>query len=154
MSGIKPYQYKMPSKGKLETDKNRLPEQTAEAADPTPLTGFVNGVRATNIEERFARALKKHGLRYRFQVEFRTAASLPGRERVVDFVVYHGLKYPVEVDGEFAHSTAAQETADRIREELLNEVFRWKCMPPLQRVKWWQLETQVQADAVVGELFD
>lgn len=150
----KPYQYKQPVNRKPRMAVNRLPRQTNPAADPKPLTGYVNGVKATNIEERFARALRRHGLRYRFQVEFRTAVSLPGRARVVDFVVYHGLRYPVEVDGEIAHSTGEQEAADRVREELLNEVFRWKCMPPMRRVKWWQLETQAQADAVVRDMFD
>jgi len=153
MSKRKPFQYKTPSKRTPRVDVNRLEPPTTETDDPRPLTGYVNGVKATDIEERFARALRKHGLRYRFQVRFETVQSLPGRARVVDFVVYHGLRYPVEVDGEIAHSTGAQEAADRLREELLNEVFRWRCMPPLQRVKWWQLETQGQADAVVRELF-
>lgn len=153
MAVRKPYKYRRKGKPRLAMGVNRLPELTAEPADPVPLSGYVNGVRATNIEERFARALKKHGLRYRFQVRFATAVSLPDHERVVDFVVYHGLRYPVEVDGEYAHSTNAREAADAIREELLNEVFRWRSMPPLRRVKWWQLETQAQADAAVGELF-
>lgn len=153
MAKLKPYQYKKSSKRTPSMDVNRLPVPTSETADAIPLTGYVNCLGATDIEERFARALRKHGLRYRFQVRFETAASLPGQARVVDFVICHGLRYPVEVDGEVAHRTSAQEAADRVREALLNEVFRWRGMPPLRRVKWWQLETQVLADAVVRELF-
>lgn len=148
-----PYRYKLPRRQPAPVAINRLPPPTIVPADPTPLTGYVNGVRATSIEERFARALRRRGLRFRFQVRFPTAASLPGHERVVDFVVYHGLRYPVEVDGEMTHSTSAQQGADAVREALLNEIFRWKGMLPLQRVKWWQLETQALADAAVEKLF-
>lgn len=153
MTAGKPYQYRHIKQPNALLAVNRLPAPTAQPDDPNPLTGYVNGIKATNIEERFARALRQRDLHFRFQVRFPTATSLPGHERIVDFVIYYGLRYPVEVDGEMSHSTSAQLGADAVREALLNEVFRWKGMPPLRRVKWWQLETQVMADAAVSRLF-
>ena len=133
--------------------KKRLQAPSAAKADPTPLTGLIKGKQATDIEERFGRALASLGLEFRFQVRFRTVDSLPGREKEVDFVVENGLSYPVDIDCKIGHYTAAQRGRDRIREVLLNEVFVRRGMALLQRIAWYQLETQEQAEYIVRRLF-
>jgi hypothetical protein len=133
--------------------KNRLKQITVQA-DPVPLTGLVKGKPATDIEERFARALGSLGLGFRFQVRFSTVGSLPWQEKVVDFVVQvSGVFQPVEVDGDIGHRTSAQRGRDAIREVLLNEVFIWLGYLPLVRVKWFELESQEMADGVVRRMF-
>ena len=132
--------------------KNRLKQITVQA-DPVPLTGLVKGKPATDIEERFARALGSLGLGFRFQVRFSTVGSLPWQEKVVDFVVQvSGVFQPVEVDGDIGHRTSAQRGRDAIREVLLNEVFIRLGYLPLVRVKWFELESQEMADGVVRSM--
>jgi hypothetical protein len=148
----KVYRYKAVREGEERLGLNRLPG-IGEVVDPQPLTGWVHGKRATDIEERFARGLRSMLLDFWFQVPFSTRLSVPGREKVVDFVVEKGFRYPVEVDGPMWHTISAEQGKDEVREILLNEVFRFLGYMPLQRVKWWQLESQAMADEVVRELF-
>ena len=131
---------------------NRL-KPMAEGGDEPPLTGLVHGKRATDIEERFARGLDQAGLAFAFQVEVYVLGSLPGRGKVVDFVVRAGMLYPVEVDGPIGHSTAAELGADAVRTAFLNERFRKMGWALLERAPWWQLQNQAQADRTVRRVF-
>jgi hypothetical protein len=149
---IKVYKYKVLPQRRERLQLNRVTRIKAEA-DEIPLTGWVHGKRATDIEERFARALMGIGLDFRFQVPVKTRVSLPGHERVVDFIVETGLTIPVEVDGPRGHNNSAQQAMDEVREMLLNEVFRWWGYSPLQRVPWWRLDTQEGAGTLVREIF-
>ena len=133
--------------------KGRL-KRHFEQADPIPLTGSLLGKRATDIEERFGRALLSVKLRFRFQVRFRTADHAPGRKKVVDFVVESkGIDHPVEIDGRIGHLTSAQQGKDAVREAMLNEVFVKRGLALLQRVSWTELETQEDADRTVRRMF-
>jgi hypothetical protein len=131
---------------------NRL-EQTGFVIDPIPLTGFVQGRKASDIEERFARALERSGLKFLFQARVSVMESVPGQDKLVDFMVDAGNRYPIEIDGPIAHRTAAQKGKDLIREILLNHTFLRRGIMPIRRVKWWQLEIQSLANRLVGELF-
>ena len=152
MGTIKIYKYKVPSQRVKRFRVNRVTEIRPEA-DEVPLTGWVHGKQATDIEERFARALMGMGLDFRFQVPVATRVSLPGHERIVDFLVDLGITMPVEVDGPRGHMNSAQQANDDVRDMLLNEVFRWWGYLPLQRVPWWRLGTQEEAGSVVMEIF-
>lgn len=152
MGLTKIYKYKVPSPRRERLRVNRVARIKLEA-DDIPLTGWVHGKQATDIEERFARALMEVGLDFRFQVPVATRVSLPGHERIVDFVVEMGITVPVEVDGPRGHKNNAQQAKDEVREMLLNEVFRWWGYSPLQRIPWWRLNTQEMAGSVVRELF-
>jgi len=149
---VKVFKYQVPRRVEERLDLNRLPG-IKEITDPKPLTGWVHGKQATDIEERFARGLMQMNLEFRFQAPFPVRDSLPGHEMVVDFVVENGFHYPVEVDGPVWHTTGAKQGKDEVREILLNEVFRSLGYMPLQRVKWWQLGNQAMADQVVREKF-
>ena len=152
MSTVKPYFYSAPSQKVLPLDLNRL-EQFKSKPDPEPLTGFVKGRSASDLEERFARGLHRAGLGFVFQYKAPVAGTLPGKEKVVDFLVKKGLLYPIEIDGLIAHLTAAQKGKDLVREILINHAFIQRGILPIRRVKWWQLETQEMANRVVRELF-
>lgn len=149
----KPYQYTVRKKPMQHFRKRRL-KRHYEQTDPIPLTGFLVGKQASDIEERFGRALLAVKLRFRFQVRFPTADRAPGQRRVVDFVVESkGIDHPVEIDGRIGHRTSAQKGKDAVREILLNDLFvRWG-MALLQRVSWTELETQEEADRTVRRMF-
>lgn len=148
----KPYTYNIPAQEAGQFDLNRL-DQISPLADPTPLTGFVNGLRASDLEERFARGLHHAGLRFKFQYPVMVAGCLSGAEKHVDFLVEKGFYYPIEIDGLIAHRTTAQKGKDLVREILLNQEFTRRGIHPLQRVKWWRLDTQEMANQTVRDIF-
>jgi hypothetical protein len=152
MSAVESYCYPISPQKTSPNNLHRL-DQPKPVPDPTPLTGFVNGKRASNLEERFARGLHSAKLSFIFQYKVPVAGTLPGKEKVVDFLVERGLRYPVEIDGLIAHHTTAQKGQDVVREILINHAFIQRGILPIRRVKWWQLETQEMANRVVRELF-
>ncbi|MEN8242168.1 MAG: hypothetical protein ABFS17_09630 [Chloroflexota bacterium] len=152
MYAFEVFSYPLPERPNPGNRINRLAEISA-IKDPLPLSGLVHGRRASDLEERFARGLDSAGLAYRFQYRVKLEISLPGREKVIDFLVELGWRYPVEIDGVIAHRTAAQQGADRVREILLNDSLRRRGIFPIQRLRWWQLASQEMADRVVREMF-
>jgi len=146
----KPYKYPTKSKRPERLNVNRLKQPPT---DDEQLTGWVNGVKASDLEERFARALRNAKLDFSFQVEFSTAVSLVGEEKQVDFVVSNGLQFPVDINGSIGHTSSAQRAKDSVRETLLNEIFARRGMQPLQVVWWYDLEDQNEANAVVERMF-
>jgi hypothetical protein len=149
---MKVYKYKSPREEKERLALSRL-QSIQEVKDQKLLTGWVHGKRATDLEERFARGLMSMKLEFWFQVPFSTKLSVPGHEKVVDFVVEDGFRYPVEVDGPIWHTIGTERGKDDVREILLNEVFRSIGYMPLQRVAWWRLESQAMANEVVRNIF-
>jgi len=117
------------------------------------LTGFVKGMSASDLEERYARALDQRKLPYVFQYEVQTAYSLPSEERMVDFIVEFGLRWPVEIDAEFTHKSAEQRAEDLIRDGMIDEALQGEGFGKLQRVPEWRVITQEAADVTVREQF-
>lgn len=151
----KPYRYKKKSRRTgqgAHFDLDRL-ERLSVKADEIPLTGFVNGLKASDLEERVARALRMLNVEFGFQVPFETSGSLPGQEKNVDFVVQAGGMFiPIAVDGKIGHNTSAQKGKDSVRETLLNEVFKRYGLRPLVRIKWDQVDTQALAVRTIRQL--
>jgi hypothetical protein len=152
MTGFEPFSYSIAENPQHDKEVHRLKENPA-VKDRLPLSGFVKGKRASDLEERFARGLSQAGLKFSFQNKISLDSSLPGQEKVIDFIVDLGWRYPVEIDGVIAHRTAAQQGKDLVREILLNHSLLRRGIFPIQRVKWWQLETQEMADRHVREMF-
>lgn len=123
--------------------------------DDEQLTGFVRGFNASDIEERFARALIKAELGFWFQYKVETIHTLPGQEKRVDFIVFYmpGRIQPVEIYGERWHESQGDKQRDIQREAEINEagrVFGWD----LLKVVWGkELQDQRSADHVVRRLF-
>lgn len=145
---IKPFQYKTPKPRK--TTRGRRVQREAEDEN---LSGFVNGEPASEIEERFAIALRGRQLGFDFQYSVWTAYSLPTQDRVVDFVVYLPPAQPVEVDGGIAHKTVADKEADRVRDGVIDDTMRTANWSPIVRVSGDDLQTQDDANAIVREMF-
>ena len=143
---MKPYKYKLSPRPPKE-NLNRL-KVTNEGER---LTGFVKGQEASELEERFARALDQQGKSYDFQVEVRTPRTVPGQENLIDFVVED--EFPTEIDGEFVHKTAAQRADDRDRDAILNDNIKNYGWKPIVRVTEMDVETQEDANRKVGEMF-
>jgi len=145
---IKPYKFPKKKKSRPFETVDRL----TRAVDERPLTGFVADIEASPEEERFARALRENNIGFSFQYEIPVLTSLPGEEKVVDFVI--GIRrQPVEVYGRIGHETNSDKSRDRIREIMINEEMRIKGIPLLKVVWYYELEDQDQANAVVGERF-
>jgi hypothetical protein len=145
------YQYAIPREQNPSLPLNRLLQPVLEP-DLQPLTGMVQGLPATDIEERTARALHKMQVPFNFQVVVPVAGSLPGRGKVIDFLLHTRLYQPLEVDGPRWHTNAAQRGEDELRELLLNGVFRRRGWMALRRLSWLQLGSQAAADRSVREL--
>lgn len=129
------------------------------------LDQVVQGKRASDIEERFARALEKNERveGYDFIVHEITGANLPG-EAQLDFVVRAGGQFAVQIDGAFAHKSAEQKANDAVQDARLSErldgiisapqpVAQVKANSLIARVPGYLLEDQPAADALVEEMF-
>jgi hypothetical protein len=126
---------------------NRLPPPKE---DDEQLTGMVNGVIATPLEERAVRACKNANKHVVFQVPVITAVSLPHKAREVDLIV--DLIQPVEIDGEYAHRTAEQKNSDEVRDMYINEVLQPQGMLPIKRIPGWRFGNQEIADQTIRNL--
>jgi hypothetical protein len=116
------------------------------------LSGFVHGKEASDLEERFARALDKLHYSYSFEYEVLSNTGVPGEENQIDFVVEHEGTHPIEVDGAFVHKGAAQKAKDKLRDALLDDKLSEDGWERIVRVPGSDLESQNDADTVVREL--
>lgn len=123
--------------------------------DVENLTGFVRGFNASDIEERFARALIKLDIGFWFQYKVETAFTMPEYQKRVDFIVFWmpGKVVPVEIYGDHWHSTAGDKARDTQREIEINEAGAKYGWQPLEIVWGRELTDQQLADAKARELF-
>ncbi len=158
---VRAFHYKVPPTPPPQPLDRAQPERNAEQLDRV-----VQGKRASDIEERFARALD-HNERvegYDFIVHELTGANLPG-EAQLDFLVRSGgEQFAVQIDGEFAHHSAAQKANDAIQDVRLSEAIKAVVSAPyptggvpvnglVARVPGLLLEDQAAADQLVQEMF-
>jgi hypothetical protein len=116
------------------------------------LTGVVQNLPASDLEERFSRALEKNQIPYEFQKSFLAPNNMPGSYKL-DFLVYvNGQEQPVAIDGEYAHKSAAQHANDTLKDEIFNDAKKGE-MLPVMRIKYTDLDTQDMADAIVEQLW-
>ena len=140
------YEYKLPKVAQL--DAPALPQNPAEEEG---LTGFVQDKEASDLEERFSRALYAYNIDFTFQVSVDTAYTLPHQEKQVDFMVYAGQPQPWEVDGQWIHKSAEQKQYDRDRDAQIDEALRGQGYLPVARVTEEYLGTQDGANLFVAE---
>lgn len=138
-------------------NKPRKPEPFGQITRDIPgenLSGYINGDKASDIEERFYRALSKDD---RVQsVEFRmpviSARNLPGQLEI-DFVVTVGPTIiPIQIDGEYAHKGESKKADDARKDALVNEFLRPYGAWPVKRIDGELLKDQDMADKIVREL--
>lgn len=119
------------------------------------LTGQVDGKSASDIEERFARALDQAGIGYEFLPVILAPANVAGSVQL-DFLIYFGNQlYPVQIDGDWVHSSAEAKAHDALQDALVDEYYASynSGAQPQQRIPGFKLSNQDQANAVVRELF-
>ena len=118
------------------------------------LTGQVNGVSASDLEERFANALSKFRIGFWFQVPIRTEYTLPDNEKMLDFLVFNARRaWPVEIYGAYFHTSAGDKLKDAERERQLNVEFRERGWEDLTTVQEYEVFDQEQANNTVKRLF-
>lgn len=145
----RPYKYKTKVTARLDAD---FVTPTAAAAEI--LTGFVRGKQASDLEERFAGALNDAGLSYVFQYRVDSALSLPGEGQVIDFIVYDGgTPYPVETGSAFVHGSQSQLNIDKARDQILNEILRFRGFQEIIRLPLDRPEDRDDARRLVEEFF-
>jgi hypothetical protein len=147
-SYAKPFKYKKRRTARLDR-LNRMPRTSENEG----LSGYVHGLRASDLEERSAISLGKLGLEFNFQWEVRTAFSLPDEERKVDFIVHDGLLYAYEIDEvEFIHRGAEAQQEDLVRDSLINERLQKIGIQPIVHIPSTQLDTQELSDQTWRDL--
>ena len=142
----RPFKYTRPRIQRI--DAPALPQTPAEGEG---LTGFVQDKEASDLEERFSRALYAYNIDFAFQVLVDTAYTLPHQEKQVDFMVYAGQPQPWEVDGQWIHKSAEQKQYDRDRDAQIDEALRGQGYLPVARVTEEYLGTQDGANQFVAE---
>lgn len=154
----KPFKYRPPFRGRQPYQPvNRA---VAEPADEE-LTGLITDAsgraqQASDIEERFARALDKNNRvrSYIFRRTFIAPMNIAGSVEV-DFLVEAGDTTPVQIDGDFAHKTAEAKAHDAVQDARLDEHLRatGEASRPTVRVPGSDLENQDEADLLVMGMF-
>lgn len=125
------------------------------------LTGVVQNLKASDIEERSARAIDKTEWQYQFRVRISPLTggltdvirNLPN-EFEIDFLASRGKSIqPILIDGEVSHFLAQwQKLQDEIRESTINNSLKQYGALPVVRVPFWELDTQARADRYFREL--
>ena len=147
------FQYKIP-----KVDLGTEPVSPEQTTIQEGLSGSVMGKKASDLEERFAKALNKlkNIQGYRFDTIIDTPYQIPGQSYQVDFVVsQYSSTHFIEIDGEFTHKTAEQKSDDFARDQILGSFLNktWPGAQPIVRVEGWRLSTQFDADLLARRLF-
>ena len=130
--------------------------------DKEVLTGIVQEKKASDIEERSAKAIDKLlDWEYTFLVRIsplsgrvtETFRNLPG-EFEIDFLCQRGAElFPILIDGEVSHFLAQwQKLQDEEREAVINDSLKKYGALPVVRVPFWEVSTQEKADRYFREL--
>ena len=117
------------------------------------LEGFVRGKEASELEERFARALDGHKMRYVFQEIINTPYQVPGQKNEIDFIVDEFGTHPIEIDGTWIHKSPSQKSEDALRDAIIDDITSKWGWERIVRIPGNELESQDQANKVAEELF-
>lgn len=148
---VKSYRYRIQGL----PDQPVSPVVPFETKDQEQLTGQVNGMKASDIEERFAKSMSKmqniKGFMFRY-VFFGPRNSSGSVE--VDYIAStaQGRVYAVLIDGEYAHKSAAQKERDKTRTQKLWEQLKNQISAPPIRIPADKLSSQDASDATAKEL--
>jgi hypothetical protein len=147
---MQPYQYKTGKKS-VSPDKSA---QVLGMRDGEVLTGFIRGQPASNLEERFALALDQIStLSYEFQPSYIGARNTSGEVKL-DFMVYQGGQmFPIQIDGDYVHKTAAQREEDKVKDEQLDQYLSPYLAMPTMRLKEDDISSVAEAKALIERLF-
>ena len=157
----KPYQYRTHPIAPPDYDYGQT---VLRVGHKEVLTGMVDGMKASDLEERVARALDKLETPYEFRARITSEAF--GQRRLtnqfanvrgeveIDFLAdRNGRVYPIFVDGQISHYlTAWQADADKVKTNVANEFgqrFGWS---EAIRIPFWKLMNQDATDETIRDL--
>lgn len=159
---LKPYKYRLRP---IRTPDANYGETILRPGRQEILTGAVDGMKASDLEERVYRALAKLEIPSQFRVRItsealgmqrltRQFANIRG-EVEIDFLCDRGgLTYPIFVDGQIAHFfTPYQADADREKANIANDFGRAFGWHESIRLPFWQLLDQDMTDRTVRNIF-
>lgn len=160
MKKPKPYKYRVRSPGVPDysggASLNRVGEKEV-------FTGVVQGKKASDLEERFARSLEKNGIGFEFRVRIssmiagarrltKVFANLPG-EVEIDALVQHDRTIPVMIDGFIGHMMAPwQQERDQEKTAIVNDFGKQFGWQEVVRIPFTELETQTLSDWAARKL--
>ena len=144
------YKFRKPAATQATGRVYRGPQEAKEER----LTGQVNGKKASDLEERFYRATRKDR---RIQwVRFETVYGAPSSgmygSAELDFLLFTGTHYPVQIDGEWIHKSAEARHSDYEHDLIIMERLRSRGVQEISRVRGKYLKTQKDADSVVQQI--
>ena len=157
---MKPYQY-----------RNRViaaPEYTKEnvirTGDQEVLSGQIGGMKASDIEERTARALDKLEIPFEFRVRLSSDAlgrrqlthefaNIRGEIEIDMLCDRNGQITPIFVDGQIAHyMTPYQRETDQAKAAATNDFGRRFGWREAVRIPFWKLQNQDMANRTIRDL--
>jgi hypothetical protein len=151
--GYKPYKYKVPKKPRVIPVSKSEPIREGEV-----LAGVVDdgtGAQpASDLEERFAIALRSSASvdSFEFRRAYINGRNLPG-EKELDFGVWsHGILFPIQIDGEFAHKTENQKADDELSDIMIDEALQGTNAFKVKRISGTYLQTVPDAKKIVKEI--
>jgi len=76
----------------------------------------------------------------------------------LDFLVYTGTSYPVQIDGDWIHRSAEAKAHDLLQDARLNAILQPRGAMPVERIPGYKLQdgreaSQDKADRIVEEMF-
>lgn len=158
----KPYKYRIRP---VAPPEHEYGQTVIRTGDQEQLIGNINGMHASDLEERSYKSLNKLDVSTEFRVRItsealgdqrltRQFANIRG-EVEIDFLCEHdGQTTPVFVDGQIAHfMTPYQADIDKAKADLTNEFgkqFGWR---EAVRVPFWKLLDQEMSDRTYRDIF-
>ena len=144
----KPYTVKLGKKKKPPFPAGAKPRVAVEKEQ---LIGSVRNMPASDIEERFAKALDKRGIQYWFRLPVGAPRGMPGYNEV-DFLVINGGYYPIQIDGEYSH--LGHESKDILTDAKLMVGLKEYSPFPVRHIPYTQLGDQKAADMAARRVFE
>ena len=151
---------------KVKVPKIRKPIRTPVKGIPRPrldngdeaelLSGSVRDMKASAIEERFAKALDKERIPFEFRYTIGAPRGVPGWKELDYLVEKNGQMYAIEIDSIFTHRRKGE--ADRLHDAIVLSELEQQGMNVFPNVFHvlgdTELTDQTQANATVRKLLE
>jgi len=157
---MKPYKYRIRPVAPPETEYGQTVIRTG---NQEVLSGQVQGMHASDLEERVAKALDKMEISFEFRVRITSQAlgnqrlthqfaNVRGEAEIDMLCDVGGQSVPIFVDGQISHHYAPwQADQDKLKTEMTDEFgkqFGWR---ESIRIPFWQLIDQEMTDRTVRD---
>jgi len=129
------------------------PSLRPAGSEEEAFTGQVQGKKASDIEERFARGLQRDSRVESFRFRM-VKGALPGTFGSVelDFYIRAGAWYPVQLDGDWIHKSASARAQDRMQDEKLWQALSYDNPQPISRVRGTLVLTPEAVTRVINQI--